>query len=61
MEQNIAITDTGRAQLAGEAATRPTVQNVLEVANDLRIRLEDILESLDQMQASLNRYDELRM
>lgn len=47
MEQNIATVDT--------------VQDVLEVANDLRIRLEDILESLDQMQASLNRYDELRM
>ena len=47
MEQNITTADT--------------VQDVLEVANDLRIRLEDILESLGQMQASLNRYDELRM
>lgn len=47
MEQNMPAVDT--------------VQNVLEVANDLRIRLEDILESLGQMQASLNRYDELRM
>lgn len=46
MEQNIATADT--------------VQDVLETANSLHCRLENLLESIELIQASMRRDDELR-
>ena len=47
MEQNIPSTDT--------------VNDVLEAANSLHRQMEDLLESIERIQASMRRDDELRM
>ena len=47
MEQNIAIADT--------------VQDVLEAADSLHYQIEDLLVSIERIQASMRRDDELRM
>ena len=61
MEQNIATVDTWRAALAGEAATRPTPSDLMKTADDNLDRLAEVRASLDEIQASLNRVDELFM